>query len=319
MNRAFQALDGLTTVIETDKSGLQKYVVASDFSQYEVSSSDDNDDDDGQDERTPKRRKPSREELTGVWTVTVGTIGGWWSGHFEKAALLDDLTRLDAPPTTNVEEKWEKLATKLRTAIEQRSVMIGLKKSVADHAAQAASIKLYLDLDEDPVELKLQRLNDETALKRATRIVLRANVSANGEEEAAALLQRDQLQRKLEATQQALREERHKYRALLAAPSAQSARTGIRPVVGLRPSFGSASQSSPPSQHWSSPSSSSGAKRRGEWPSSSSGALGPSSDDGSSQSSVKKRSSQKSLSLVNPTRVQRADPSENDEFVGDDD
>ncbi len=41
------------------------------------------------------------------------------------------------------------------------------------------------------------------------------------------------LERRLEETQQALREERHKYRALLAAPSAANGRAGGRTVVGL--------------------------------------------------------------------------------------
>lgn len=85
--------------------------------------------------------------------------------------------------------------------------------------------------------------------------------------------------------------------------------------MGLGPSLPSASQRSPlpPSSQ------SSGSRSRG-LPSSSSGA-GPSSDDWGSASGDTRRvgGSQRTLSLVNPTRVQRANPGENEGFVGDDD
>ena len=71
----------------------------------------------------------------------------------------------------------------------------------------------------------------------------------------------------------------------------------------------------------------SGSRYKSGLPSSSSsngmaGGGGPSSDDLISLSSdapEKPSQSQRALSLVNPTRVRRADPKENDGFVGDHD
>lgn len=303
MTDALVGLDNLTAVIRTEAETLAAFVVSSTYASATT----------GLDSRAAKnvdgpdkvgstsQRKKDGEE-TGLWTVTVGSEQGWWGTTLSPASLQKLLDRhrhtlQDHPGETH----RDKLASKISNAFARQRILCGVPRSWQNNTAWP-SIRLYFDADTSPIHLDLEQLSPEAALFHSTRVSLFAkppSPSASGSSFA-----QHQLQRKLEATQQALREERHKYRSLLAAPSAAGGRHGKRPVVGL----GSSQRSS------ALPSSSPSSGSRSYGPNA------PSSDDTSTVSSQpNRRGWQRTLSLVNPTRVQRAYPSENDDFVGDDD
>ncbi|SJX64604.1 uncharacterized protein SRS1_15421 [Sporisorium reilianum f. sp. reilianum] len=333
MNRVLKELHGLNTVIETEHSTLHKYVVSLEYHLWDATPRQDKDDANGDTSPSSgKRRK--LDMLRGMLVVTVGCDSAWWSTSVEGEALASLVTSggLATPSSgttidsANVsEEQYQPFAAKVRSAFRRQSIMVGVKKAATKEPHLWPSIKLYIDVEENPIQLKLDRLTDRLALVQSTAIVLRSSIyapavttaqtSALNEGESVPLAELHSLQRKLEATQQALREERHKYRSLLAAPSAANARAGRRPVVGLGPAVlpGASQRSQIVSQQPSSPSS----RSKAGLPSSSSSSGGV--DDDAPSSDGLERVSQRTLSLVNPTRVRRADPSENDGFVGDDD
>ncbi|CDS01475.1 hypothetical protein [Sporisorium scitamineum] len=309
MNQVLRELHGLHAVIETEHARLNKYVVALEYHLYEASPP--KEDANGL-SASPRQKRRKMETLQGVLIVTVGC----------------DMSE----PAELTEDQCQPFADKVRNAFRRQSIMVGVNKTAPKDTHYWKSIRLYIDPKLYPIQLKLDRLDDRLALIRSTNIVLQrtpyapsANTSlksATDDGETASLAELHALQRKLEATQQALREERHKYRSLLAAPSAANARAGRRPVVGLGPAMlpNASQRSQMLSQTPSSPST--GSRSRSGLPSSSSSAsnaAGVSSDDFALSSDGPERVSQRTLSLVNPTRVRRADPSENDGFVGDDD
>ncbi|KAJ9474920.1 hypothetical protein PHBOTO_004790 [Pseudozyma hubeiensis] len=223
-------------------------------------------------------RKRKADTLRGTFSVTVGCKDAWWGADVQGLALASmvrsGVIRTGGDPEEPTHEECQLFADKFNSAFSRQSIMVGVKKTASLDTSRSASTR---NVDSTP-SLKLH-----------------------------------QLQRKYEAAQQALREERHKYRSLLAAPSAANARgSGRRPVVGLDPMLQRASQRSPSmvQQTPSSPSTRSGLPSS----SSSSGITGPSSDDLQDVPP-----SQRTLSLVNPTRVRRADPGENQGFLGDSD
>uniref|UniRef100_V5EYG2 Uncharacterized protein n=2 Tax=Kalmanozyma brasiliensis (strain GHG001) TaxID=1365824 RepID=V5EYG2_KALBG len=333
-------LHGLQTVIATDQSTLRKYAVAIEYFLHEPQSQADG----HASGSSAPARGPNR---LGSFILTVGSDAAWWSASVQGPALQQLVTKF-APPQEPHLGKASALAfdpeyltqaqciefrDRLRTIFHHQAIMIGVQPSTSTSPRDWTSINLLLDPENDYVHLTLSRLDDRQALVRTASIVLSNTpyapppLSPNPAELAPHIergdvkmsLERDQLLRKLEETQQALREERHKYRSLLAAPSASNARTTRgRPVVGLRPRItGSASQRS---IQLPSSSASSESRRGIERSSSGSGPQAPSSDDfppvgGDTQT----QASQRLTSLVNPTRVRRADPRENDGFVGDDD
>lgn len=350
MDDALCILDELTAVVETEHEAASRFIVASHYKrdlsaevkleikQEDADNDKDEEEDDDDDEEfvltsTSKRRIVSRDEpkgetieVSGTWTVTLGCGTGWWSLDLHGRAL-HELISGSAPLSKAAIQTF---AHSIRSAFDHQSITFDTKftHTTSVDSDPLSSIRLSIDVDTFPIELTLARLSAEDALASSTRLLLsRIHPDPHKTPRAASRgtssFELHQLQRKLEATQQALREERHKYRSLLAAPSAATARAGRRPVVGLGPSLVNGSQRSqalPPS------SPSHGHKSRSGMPSSSSSnsGAGPSSDDTfsvqDSQRSMSQRSvSQRMTSLINPTRVRRADPSENDGFVGDDD
>lgn len=353
MDETLRELDNLSAVIQTEQAIVPRFVIASCYdlpvdAKIEVGTKASDDDDDEEEESLLTRKKrrtanhdelnDAQDELKGTWTVTLGCEKGWWSISLQTQELSNTIIDSSSALSEQLNNaNVRAFADKVRSAFQRQSILFGAKKpSDASFASSSSStplwpaIKLYLDLDVDPIELKLSHLSTEAALQRSTRILLSlpalSSPSSSSLPVKATSLpsyELQSLQRKLEASQQALREERHKYRSLLAAPSAASARAGRRPVVGLGPGLPSASQnqrsnflpsSSPSSSH------SRSSKTGGAAASSSSGFGGPSSDDLQGESmGAGGRSLTRTLSLVNPTRVQRADPSENDGFLGDED
>ncbi|GAC94876.1 hypothetical protein PHSY_002449 [Pseudozyma hubeiensis SY62] len=323
MDGVLRELDGLHTVIDTQQSTLRKYVVAL---EYTV---------DGKAERNGSNASSSEKHksdtLHGILIVTVGCKDAWWSVEIQGSALCT-MIRADVKGTggdyeelTHVE--CQLFADKVNSAFSRQSIMVGVKKSASLDSKTWTSVVLYIDVEQDPVTLKLRRLTDKSALDRSTNIILLAktDIASSNAVHSASSRKVDsrpspefhQLQRKYEAAQQALREERHKYRSLLAAPSAANARGGgRRPVVGLDPMLQRASQRSQSMllETPSSPSSSTSIRSGLPSSSGSGGITGPSSDDLQDVPP-----SQRTLSLVNPTRVRRADPGENQDFVGDSD
>ncbi|GAC77588.1 hypothetical protein PANT_27c00024 [Moesziomyces antarcticus T-34] len=303
---ALVGLNNLTAVIRTEAETLAAYVVSSTYASAATGlDSRTAKDVDGRGKREPIRPGPrgkSDDQDAGSWTVTVGSERGWWGttllpGQLEEFIDRHRHTVQDHPGDSH----RDKLACKISNAFARQRILCGVPRSWQSDTTWP-SIRLYFDADTSPIHLDLEQLSPEAALLHSTRLVLSTAPLANSA--SGSSFAQHQLQRKLEATQQALREERHKYRSLLAAPSAAGGRHGRRPVVGL----GSSQRSSAlPS---SSPSSGSRSY----------GGNAPSSDDTSTVSSQpSRRGWQRTLSLVNPTRVQRADPSENDDFVGDHD
>ncbi|CDR88793.1 uncharacterized protein SPSC_05625 [Sporisorium scitamineum] len=338
MNQVLRELHGLHAVIETEHARLNKYVVALEYHLYEASPP--KEDANGL-SASPRQKRRKMETLQGVLIVTVGCDSAWWSTCIQGPALgaliasagqITSSSVAVSEPAELTEDQCQPFADKVRNAFRRQSIMVGVNKTAPKDTHYWKSIRLYIDPKLYPIQLKLDRLDDRLALIRSTNIVLQrtpyapsANTSlksATDDGETASLAELHALQRKLEATQQALREERHKYRSLLAAPSAANARAGRRPVVGLGPAMlpNASQRSQMLSQTPSSPST--GSRSRSGLPSSSSSAsnaAGVSSDDFALSSDGPERVSQRTLSLVNPTRVRRADPSENDGFVGDDD
>ncbi|CCF48639.1 uncharacterized protein UHOR_06526 [Ustilago hordei] len=342
MNEPFRMLDGLTAIIQTDEAVIPRFVVAS---VYETPGSGDarresspaNDEDDEEEESILSSHKTYHDDtngetvasITGTWTVTVGCEKGWWSTSLDTQALQDllghpSVSTSKAPYPTRSDIK--SFTERITSAYDRKSILFGGIRT-KDPSSWGA-VKLFLNPESDPVELKLHRLSQAAALDISTKLILTSSLSFPSAAIASfssSAFETHQLRRKLESTQQALREERHKYRSLLAAPSAVNSRTGRRTVVGLGPSLPSVSQRTQSQMISSSPSS--GSRSRGGVASSSSGVassssgVGPSSEDLASISGDNRKvgGSQRTLSLVNPTRVQRANPGENDGFIGDDD
>ncbi|SPO31021.1 uncharacterized protein UTRI_05341_B [Ustilago trichophora] len=326
MNEAMLSLHGLTTVIDTDNPILTSFLVISEYVLHEASRTDEAESSKAA-SLPNKRRRTQLDQEAHVWIVTVGSEEGWWSVTVTDSDLQELVLRTAnlTDSKRSSEDSSTTFATKIRTAFERNSVMFGIPKSSPPDASLWAAIKLFIDLTADPVDLKLFRLTDKAALRKSTtHLLLRNNPASQPlkvETQSMSSFDLHQLQKKLEATQQALREERHKYRSLLAAPSSGTSRAGRRPVVGLGPSFMNGSQRA---REMYPPSSSQSSGSRSGLPSSSSGAGGPSSDNAFSMATEGMRESQRAsqrntTSLVNPTRVRRADPGENAGFVGDDD
>ncbi|SNX87102.1 uncharacterized protein MEPE_05812 [Melanopsichium pennsylvanicum] len=339
MDQVLLKLNGLATLIQIGHAVTSQFFAASIYETptFEANKQDlDNADDDTEEEELnlslrKRLRSESVEEadaaavleLRGSWTVLLGSDQGWWSVSFQGKALKNFIQSNINKATGSRLHLADAMAFSQRVwlAWQRQSIHLAIKRTESLNTALWPFIKVHIDLDTDPISLTLERLSSEAALAATTRLLLNSFHSLASEPQQTASrslsssIEHDQLQKKLEATQQALREERQKYRSLLAAPSASTKRTGRRPVVGLAPSFTNSSQRSltlPP------PSPSQGSKNKNEQPNSSSD-IGPSSDDlqgdGVRQS---QRASQKlRASLVNPTRVRRADPSDNDDFVGD--
>lgn len=329
MDDALHELHGLHTVIETNKSTLAKYVVALEYRLDARSHLRANEETSATAALALSQKRRRIETPAGCFTVTVGCSDGWWSVQIKDSALRTLVSSAVHESTIDShepnEDRGKRFTDKVLNAFTRHSIMVGVKKSAPADARSWTSIRLYIDVEQDPIQLRLGRLDETVALARSTNIVLHNTRYASTSTAIHQPLSEDvvsdrtsasdlhQLRRKLEASQQALREERHKYRSLLAAPSAANARAGRRPVVGLDPLPQSRSQSIRTmfSQTPSSPSTSS--RSTSKLPSSSSaGAAWPSSDDFSAPSP-----SQRSMSLINPTRVRRADPSENQGFVDD--
>lgn len=319
MDEVLRELDGLHTVIDTEQSALRKYVVALEYTVEDKAEKNE--------PNASSSKKRKSDTLHGILSVTVGCKDAWWGADVQGSALSILVRRVVSGTGGDTEEpthdECQLFAGKINSAFSRQSIMVGVKKSASLDSKTWSSIVLYIDVEQDPVILKLRRLTDRLALDRSTNIILlgKTNVSSITASHSAASrhvdstpsLELHQLQRKYEAAQQALREERHKYRSLLAAPSAANARGGgRRPVVGLDPMLQRASQRSQSiiQKTPSSPSTRSGLPSS----SSSSGITGPSSDDLQDPPP-----SQRTLSLVNPTRVRRADPGENQDFLGDSD
>ncbi|SAM83770.1 uncharacterized protein UBRO_06526 [Ustilago bromivora] len=335
MNEPFRMLDGLTAIIQTDEAVIPRFVVAS---VYETpgsggarrESSPANDEDDEEKESILSSHKTYHDDtngetvasITGTWTVTVGCEKGWWSTSLDTQALQDLLGRPSvstSKATYPTRSDIKSFTKRITSAYDRKSILFGGIRT-KDPSSWGA-VKLFLNPESDPVELKLHQLSQAAALDISTKLILTSSLSFPSAATASfssSAFEIHQLRRKLESTQQALREERHKYRSLLAAPSAVNSRTGRRTVVGLGPSLPSVSQRTQSQMISSSPSS--GSRSRGGVASSSSG-VGPSSEDLASISGDNRKvgGSQRTLSLVNPTRVQRANPGENDGFIGDDD
>ncbi|SPO30724.1 uncharacterized protein UTRI_05341 [Ustilago trichophora] len=326
MNEAMLSLNGLITIIETNNPILPSFLVISEYELQKPSHTDEAESSKAA-SLPNKRRRTRLDQDTHEWTVTVGSKDGWWSSSLPYVEVQELVLRTEnlAGPQSLSQDSSITFANKIRTAFERNSVMFGISKSAAPDASLWGAIKLFIDLTVDPVELKLIRLTDKAALRKSTsHLLLRCDTTSQAlkvETQSMSSFDQHQLQKKLEATQQALKEERHKYRSLLAAPSSATSRAGRRPVVGLGPSF--MNGSSRARDMYPPPSSQSSGSRSG-LPSSSSGAGGPSSDDAFSMAADGMRESQRAsqrdaTSLVNPTRVRRADPGENAGFVGDDD
>lgn len=317
MDDTLKQLDKLSTVVQDNHTTSLRFIVSSSYhadisagvkaeSQEHVTVDDSDSDDTEEEESLAAFKKPrisnpkpdrSRAKI-GTWEVGLGCEAGWWSNSVSGRDLRNLILHGD-----------KALVNQVRGAMERKSISFSPDDSL-----------LSFDSDtSEPIVLKLSRLHTSAALALSTRLHFnRAEPSTS----QLSSHERHTLQHQLDSAKQALKEERHKYRKLLAAPSAATARAGRRPVVGLGP-LPRASQSQSQVQM---PSSSSGL-------SSSPAGAGPSSDGlemevggkvvgGTRQSQGQSQSrsqSQRTMSLVNPTRVVRADPSRNNAFVGDSD
>lgn len=317
MDDALTALTNLTAVIQAEHDGvLSQFIVASFYESHipltavkEEEKNGEGDDDDTEEEesvlsavkpRVSTLIKDSAAESKGTWTIILGSQKGWYSTAF-RGNWLQTTIREYTPEGTP-----KAFALRIKKSFEQRSFGISSSSMDAD---------IRLDFKEY-LEIYLDRLDPEEALEWSTRMHL---ITPSQPPASTSSYKLQSLQRKLDSTQQALREERHKYRSLLAAPSAANSRASAavsrRPVVGLGPPL-RASQSQRSSQQVGLPSSSPSA--------------GPSSDGveeslGSELTGIERKaggqsqSQSRSMSLVNPTRVQRARPGEDEGFVGDSD
>lgn len=284
------ALNGLTTVIRTGQKAVPAFVASSSYAEN-VSG----------EQSTLSASDGSHQK--GTWTVVIGCEQAWWGVKLRDSNLHTILQRYGSDVdrfVTHVTKAWA-------------DAMIGwsaspVNASVSKWTTISLRIGIWPEAQETSVKLSLGRLETAKALTLSTGLLLtNANFLQQGTD-ASELPSRQEvanLQKKLEAAQQALREERHKYRTMLTASPSASGRTKTvyptTPSRRVRTSHSSTSLLSSPSSHRSSP------------------LKAPGSDEIMPKDEPMFRPSQRNQSLVNPARPFRAPPSQNDDFVGDSD
>lgn len=345
MVEALTELNGLHAIVPTPHPKFSKFVASL---EYYIPAQVFQNEDTGDFFSAPA---PATNTALGVLVIAVGCDSAWWGVKIEGESFRTLLDRHsghcddhDSPEA--VRAQCRSLVDKLRTGFQRQQLLVCLTPPCPPDSDPRAwpFINLLVDPESEVIPFFLSQLEPKKALARSTYLIFNAtslapspsshqagsnDSSANGGgllglNAGTSMSSREAaLERKLEETQQALREERHKYRALLAAPSAANGRAGSRTVVGLPrlptripPRRGSQQQPSSPSSGRGN-ASGSGSQLDMARTSSGAGAQEPSSEDVPLATQTQ-QASQRALSLVNPTRVRRADPKENDGFVGDD-
>ncbi|PWY98136.1 hypothetical protein BCV70DRAFT_202309 [Testicularia cyperi] len=317
-------LDGITVTVDKPYGSPRIWLLSS---TYRASNEPERDHQEG---RPPKRAKtdtgapkPS-EHRYGKWEVVFGCSDVWFRHTLSAEELEETVVSNSATGSDGAREPF---ARRIARSIRDKTVDWSTRPASASPEAWR-SVRLTLDEDAEapdlPVDIELERLSPQEALSLSTtlcissvsgRAKLESTASASSATEVSGLRQQlQQLQRRLESTQQALRDERIKYRTMLSASTNRGSQSR-RPVMA--PSSSQSSLGLPSSSH-SHPNRSSSHSRSGL----SSDPVHPSSDDLPASSQTQDttvRASQRNLSLVNPTRVYRADPRDNDGFLGDSD
>ena len=173
MSEALSQLNCIHTIIETDESLLSRFVIAFQYGIYRPSSYNRD-----ESQLTIKKRRLANHDLEGTLSVTVGSIDTWWWG-----VSLDghELTRLittsggkkasspSSKPMELTEQQCQQFVDKILTAFNRQSIMIGMKQSARNPDGSWPSIKLYIDVEQDPIRLKLNKLDDRLARIRTQK------------------------------------------------------------------------------------------------------------------------------------------------------
>lgn len=296
------ALDGLTAVIKTEEQRVPAFVAQSSYVAAKPT----------EDEPTRRRSRTSssiaEETISdGVWTVTIGCEQAWWGVALRGEHLRGVLQRYAGrynPEGRLTREGIGELAEWLLR--EWNGCLLSWSGSPRSMSIEEWTT-IFFNIGPAPLNecltLRLGRLSSQTALKLSTSLLIASGAPKKTKQDTKSLEEEvAQMTKKLEASQQALRDERHKYRAMLTSSPSSSGRGRMSyPSTPSRKGRGS-SHASILSSSPSNRSSSSQA-----------------ADNVVSLQPSNEPTTQRNLSLVNPMRAFRAPPSQNGGFVGDSD